>query len=136
VQQHRGLAAALVTLGFAVLGGVAVTAQLTPGKRQAFVPVAPVSPAGIPHTFYGAAPAADFSADDEETVRVTRLLKQRADSAGGALVTHGLAEFVLLLAPVPPAALAAPAKRIVVSLGPRAPPRALNLKLRRLAWQA
>ena len=124
-----------MTLGFAVLGGVAVAAQLTPTKRQALVPLASVSPSGIPHTFYGAA-AADFSADDEETVRLMRLLKQRADSANGAFVPHGLAEFVFWLAPVPADTVAASAKRIIVALGPRAPPRALNLKLRRLAWQA
>jgi hypothetical protein len=123
-----------VILGLAVLAGVAVNSRLTPTKRQA--PVAPVSPSGIPHTFYSAAPAADFSADDEETVRLTRLLKQRADSANGAFVPRGLADFVFWLAPVPADTVAAPAKRIVIALGPRAPPRALNLKLRRLAWQA
>jgi hypothetical protein len=133
VQQHRGHAAALVILGFAVLAGVAVNSQLSPTKRQT---LAPVSPSGIPHTFYGAAPTADFSADDEETARLTRLLKQRADSASGALVPRALAELVFWLAPVPAAAVAAPVKPIVVALGPRAPPRARNLKLRRLAWQA
>jgi len=122
-----------VILGFAVLAGVAVNSQLSPTKRRT---LAPVSPSSIPHTFYGAAPAADFSADDEETVRLTRLLKQRADSASGALVPRRLPEFVFWLAPVPAVSVAAPAGPIVVALGPRAPPRALNLKLRRLAWQA
>ena len=136
MQQHRGLAAALSILGFAVLGVVAVSSQPTPAKRQAFAPVAPVSPSGIPHTYFGTAPAAEFSADDEETVRVTRLLKHRADSASGALAPHGLADFVHWLAPVHATALAAQTERIIVSLGPRAPPRAPNPNLRRLAWQA
>jgi hypothetical protein len=130
MQQHRGHAAALFILGFAVLGILAVSA-VNGVPRQASAAGVPFSFSGMPDT----APAAD-SADDEETDRATRLLQHRADSAGGAVGSSGLADFVFWLSLAAAAALVAPFGRTTVSLGPRAPPRALNLKLRRLAWQA
>ena len=135
MQQHRGHAAALFILGFAVLGVLAVSALIR-APRQTLAAEAPFSFSGMPFTPYGAAPAADFLADDEETARVTRLVHQGSDSPGGALGSSELADFVFWLALAAAGALVAPTARINVSPGPRAPPRALNLRLRRLAWQA
>jgi hypothetical protein len=135
MQQHRGHAAALFILGVAVLGILAVSALIRV-PRQALAAEAPFSSSAMPFTSYGAPPAADFLADDEETARVTRLVQQGADRAGGALGSSELADFVFWLALAAAGALVAPTARINVSPGPRAPPRALNLKLRRLAWQA
>jgi hypothetical protein len=134
MQQHRGHAAALFILGFAVLGILAVGALIRVPLQA--LTEAPFSSSAMPFTSYGAPPAADFLADDEETARVTRLVQRGADSAGGALGSSELADFVFWLALAAAGALVAPTARINVSPGPRAPPRALNLKLRRLAWQA
>jgi hypothetical protein len=133
MQQHRGHAAALFILGFAVLGILAVGALIRVPLQA--LTEAPFSSSAMPFSSYGAASDADFLAD-EETARVTRLVQRGADSAGGALGSSELADFVFWLALAAAGALVAPTARINVSPGPRAPPRALNLKLRRLAWQA
>lgn len=95
-------------------------------------PVVPFSPSGVLSPLFAAAPVVDLSPDDDETARE---LKDRTTVDGAAPSNGRLADVHLFFADTPEAE-SAPTGRIAFSLGPRAPPRAHNFDLRRLAWQA
>ena len=135
-QQHRGHAAALSMHCAAVLAAMVVIAAslLANAASAAASPRIGSTPSGAHHPAYAGDAVADLTSDDE-ALRVTRVLKQRADDVAGAPASRGLADAFSWIAPAAPA-LVPPVERLNLSLGPRAPPRAFNFDFRRQAWLA
>jgi hypothetical protein len=132
MQQDRGHPAGLSVHCVAVLAGTLVIIASHVATASGAASPRILAPSGAHHPAYGGDAGADLTLDDE-ALRVTRVLKQRTDSAGGVPAPRGLADAFSWTAPAA-VALVPPAGRPNLSLGPRAPPRAFNFDFRRLAW--